>query len=388
MANYATETSYLTRLGVSYDSATGSRSEVRQYGVYFSDQLITAKTSVSSPRVNGKLQLRPNAFNGSKQVIRQSPWSASQHTISGTTSSDAFYQGVGTIWYTPGNNLFPEQEAIDSAVSKWYNEVAANKTNLLEMYATRQQTANLISGTLSRLAGAAMAMKRGNLREAARHLGVNYKSFRHPTFSEQWLAWQYGWKPLLSDIYGAMESSDSPLSKVVTVNKKLKRPFERTSSIYGGPVVTSVKGDLISSATVSGRVTASNTVLKSASEYGITNPALLAWELLPYSFVVDWVLPVGTYLENLNALSGLVVSASSVTVTNKFTLIYTDTASPVGYLKDYSFGAGSRTHQFTQKVRTVGIPSYPPLPKIKNPISITHGLNAIALLVEAFRRTK
>lgn len=40
------------------------------------------------------------------------------------------------------------------------------------------------------------------------------------------------------------------------------------------------------------------------AQTGIDNPALLAWELLPYSFVVDWFLPVGNYLESLNAFSG------------------------------------------------------------------------------------
>jgi hypothetical protein len=31
----------------------------------------------------------------------------------------------------------------------------------------------------------------------------------------------------------------------------------------------------------------------------------LAWELIPYSFVVDWLFPVGDYLSSLDALVGV-----------------------------------------------------------------------------------
>ena len=33
---------------------------------------------------------------------------------------------------------------------------------------------------------------------------------------------------------------------------------------------------------------------------GLTNPAAVVWELMPLSFVGDWILPVSSYLEALN----------------------------------------------------------------------------------------
>jgi len=38
---------------------------------------------------------------------------------------------------------------------------------------------------------------------------------------------------------------------------------------------------------------------------GLVNPAAILWELVPYSFVVDWIVPIGQFLENISAGVGL-----------------------------------------------------------------------------------
>jgi hypothetical protein len=44
---------------------------------------------------------------------------------------------------------------------------------------------------------------------------------------------------------------------------------------------------------------------KHLSQIGVTNPLSLAWELVPYSFVIDWFIPVGDYLGSFDALVGV-----------------------------------------------------------------------------------
>lgn len=41
------------------------------------------------------------------------------------------------------------------------------------------------------------------------------------------------------------------------------------------------------------------------ASFGITNPLELAWELIPYSFVIDWAFNVGNVLSGLDALIGV-----------------------------------------------------------------------------------
>jgi len=48
----------------------------------------------------------------------------------------------------------------------------------------------------------------------------------------------------------------------------------------------------------------SDPALKALAQMGITNPHLLVWELIPYSFVFDWIFPVGDFLSSIDAMNG------------------------------------------------------------------------------------
>jgi hypothetical protein len=39
--------------------------------------------------------------------------------------------------------------------------------------------------------------------------------------------------------------------------------------------------------------------LSTSRALGLLDPLTVVWEIIPYSFVVDWFLPIGSYLENL-----------------------------------------------------------------------------------------
>lgn len=51
----------------------------------------------------------------------------------------------------------------------------------------------------------------------------------------------------------------------------------------------------------------SNPQLSQLQQLGLTNPALVAWELVPFSFVFDWFISVGQYLQGITALHGVTI---------------------------------------------------------------------------------
>lgn len=53
------------------------------------------------------------------------------------------------------------------------------------------------------------------------------------------------------------------------------------------------------------RFTVRNSSVKSLVQLGLTNPAEVAWEVVPFSFVIDWFIPVGNFLSSLDSLVGV-----------------------------------------------------------------------------------
>lgn len=51
-----------------------------------------------------------------------------------------------------------------------------------------------------------------------------------------------------------------------------------------------------------------NPLVHLAQQLGLTNPFASAWELIPFSFLIDWVLSVGQALERLSALDGVAIT--------------------------------------------------------------------------------
>jgi hypothetical protein len=128
-----------------------------------------------------------------------------------------------------------------------------------------------------------------------------------------------------------------------------------------------------------------NDYLQRVSNVGLTNPLVVAWELVPFSFVVDWFLPLGDWLNGLDATMGLTFSKGSSTFyyrvqqTVEFASLPNDASGSVAFFRGQQ--------EFALKQRG-GMASFPGIerPVVKNPISSGHAANALALLVSAFHK--
>jgi hypothetical protein len=142
-----------------------------------------------------------------------------------------------------------------------------------------------------------------------------------------WLTTRYGIAPSIMDIMGsveAIENADKGTFERYIATSQSRR-FEVESSVlsprnttigwlYTLPVI--VTGSKYRKHEVYVRLDATidDSFYLTLQDVGVTNPALTAWEVAPYSFVLDWVVGVGDFLSAINAWNtGYVFKAGSVT---------------------------------------------------------------------------
>jgi len=280
------------------------------------------------------------------------------------------------------------------------------KVNLVQVYAERHQTVDLFLTTVRRVADSVTQLRRGNLIGAGRALGVSVSARRHRKYkvryakgpdravSSGWLELQYGWRPLLGDIYGAAE---------LIAQKQLREIRSRSvvkESISGeGSTVTSNSQLAHRQYDWSWKYTMKKVVyystpgesVKTLAQVGITNPALIAWELTPWSFVVDWFLPIGNWISSWDATTGLVFEKGCQTTFHRYNQKNTGrggsqvTTFPPGFITVSEDRQSSREYV---ECRRTTISSFPriSLPRFKNPFSREHVANAIALMNVTFKR--
>lgn len=208
------------------------------------------------------------------------------------------------------------------------------------------------------------------------------------TSARYWLEYNYAWKPLIMEVGGLMELVKLQLEPALLVHatrtvhnrgtfvvSDLDYPAGYNWSTPGFTVRAGYKR--ASTTRLTGRISSAH--LRYASQ-GFTNPVNVAWELMPYSFVIDWSLPVGNYLSALTATHGLTFTWGS-TVMRYFCNGYADLKLPRDDTLYHYEGTNGTTEIFKFGMDRQVYSSFPrPVLYAKNPFSTSHAISALALL--------
>lgn len=197
-----------------------------------------------------------------------------------------------------------------------------------------------------------------------------------------WLSAMYGIIPIWFDFIGLSAAAHRALQKPGAEVKALR------TITMDGKLPSSIFNDF--SATGSYKYGAecqlvyrmADPHLNTLAALGFTNPFALWWELTPYSFVLDWLIPVGNMLEALTADAGLDF-VSGYTNTKSFCDI-TVTRQPNSSSATGTFPKG-RFRNVSQ-LRTIMVAAPITGLYVKSPFSAIHAISAIALLGQQLRR--
>lgn len=286
------------------------------------------------------------------------------------------------------------------------NAQAGSSAGLGEDIAQVRQTVQMITGAASNIYQSMRALKRGNLVGAANILFAG-KPHRFPngkglsplkSVSNNWLQLQYGWKPLLSDIKGVLQA----LPTVMAGNQGFVQQATATSSAYStetirfnpsSPNCTSQGIHEISTSThckIVLRYKIASPLSAFLSQVGLANPISLGWELLPFSFVADWFVGVGPFLDALTAWNGLeFLDGSQTLFTRQIVASSIDggNTSPLNNTLVYvTHGSYHRTGIMLSRSKLTAFPTQT-FPKLGTGLSsVYHAANAIALVKSVFGR--
>lgn len=301
-------------------------------------------------------------------------------------------------------------------ISKLAGKINTSRGNLAESLVQSNMTVSLITGALTHMGTFLQLVTGGSPQAITKFLGSTKGSnafakgvslLKKSGYSgskllaKSWLEYRYGWLPLIADVQAGLGAFNSlsvknPGILSVTASRRVSSS-SNSKTVYAtnpdfSPRTRYYYTKTTTVCKIGIRYKLDSQLVSAISGLGLTSPVSLAWELVPFSFVVDWFLPIGPALQAFSAFEGLTFMSGYKTYFTKVekSLIsnesykHTDPHPPNSYTLKESGGCNGRRVIMGRSVLT-NFPG-PKIPRLKSPFSFIHAANAAALVVKMMTR--
>jgi hypothetical protein len=200
----------------------------------------------------------------------------------------------------------PAEPSNIEALARLLGKYKQSDFNLAVSAGESRESWHMIADRMFRFGEALRRTRNGDLTGALRAMGSSKRASRRAQrklgsgdISGSFLELQYGWVPLINDIYAASELINEPL-----VEKSSIRTSLRTTSGDFQTAISQAQSQSVThqrERTVYHIAKLSTTEVTWAARLGLLNPLSVAWELTTLSFVADWFLPIGSLIEAVEA---------------------------------------------------------------------------------------
>lgn len=287
-----------------------------------------------------------------------------------------------------GPYLRPDANLYARAVTECLLKLQDQKINIGENIATVKDTIRLLTSSATTLSQAIFYAKKGNWGKVGKLFGYHGKAFGvGKELSKRWLEYQFGWRPLVDDIHAAAKFiQDSVKTRAMLFSAVRTTKVRSVDYLPSSGWYHSGTTDSTLSCRVKLYAAIEDSVLHRLAEVGLIDPVGVLWELVPFSFIADWITPIGSLLSALHATEGLRFVGGSVTwrvvckTTNQWRRPH------VTSLVCNTFG--ENTTEIHAIFRNVFVDFPTPDIYTKSPFSTTHVLDAIALIGSAIKNIR
>lgn len=244
--------------------------------------------------------------------------------------------------------LYHVQRSTQLARNRLNNSLIKGRAALGITAATANQSFSMVATRGSQLLNAYKALRKGNVRKMEKSLGIlrnsdgtiNHGSLKFTKnrlppsvqkhFNAQvrkvrikplkwkkgsventWLEYTFGWVPLVADVHEVLKVASDPFEVQRSHGTASLRDIVRQSDQYANRY-TECRIRTVCTAGI--KITNPNVAL--LTQLGLGNPLAVAWDVIPFSFVVDWFFKISTYLNTYNDMAGFAY-VDPVTTVNK-----------------------------------------------------------------------
>jgi hypothetical protein len=315
----------------------------------------------------------------------------------GTVTSD--YADVGSI---PAS--FADDPVLYAKAYSEFREKVGAAAELGAAIAQSQKAIDMIEKRVKQVYELAMTLKKGRLLKITkrgrliRHQAVPFDARKSAKeMGGTVLEVLYGWLPMMGDIYSATEVLSREIRpKAMYARKKTVEHFPtNVSSSDGINRWDHTQTDRFEQhITIRAFIEIQNPNLDLVNRLGLINPATILWEVIPFSFIVDWFVNVQEVLGSLTDFEGAILKNPHRTTFTKWRRSrreYTDYnynspvwSGPPSYFPFQRY-TGTKTWLYSGVYcrRVVGsIPGPSLVLRGGNPLSPSRALASVALLLQ------
>lgn len=212
--------------------------------------------------------------------------------------SNAGYSPVD--WNPPWFGVYEgvmNTDAKSQCIVECLNKLNDSKVQLGQYIAESMKSAEMLADAGIHFLNLLSAVKRRDI-SYLRKMKVGFDDI-----NSGFLQWKYGWAPLAADLHQLWKNAHEGLNRpqIISASRTVTTNYSGSYSPNGK------KGSYSITHTDRCKMWAvlSDEFIANSQAYGLVNPLSLAWELVPFSFVVDWFAPIGDFLRSLTATAGL-----------------------------------------------------------------------------------
>jgi len=167
------------------------------------------------------------------------------------------------------------------AYSRFLGKVRDERANLAVDIAEGRQTYKMVASAMDTIVGYAKKIPVGPV----------------SVMANAWLAYKYGWLPAFQTIYGVANfTKTNLLQRQITSSYVKQTNHGGLSHVNQGRTIVTPSGYTTQKIRYGARLVLRNPGMYDVQRLTSLNPAVIAWELVPFSFVFDWFYDVGGFL--------------------------------------------------------------------------------------------